>query len=288
MRDAVGIRTSAAPGSLLNQPAVHVLAPLTMLSREGRLIMQLTRREIASRYRGSMLGILWSLLNPLFLLGVYTFVFGGVFRMKWRPGMESTADFAAIVFAGMIVHGFFAECAGRAPALVIANPNYVKKVVFPLATLVWPTVLAALFQLGVSFVVLLAFLAFGSVGLHPTLLLAPLVIAPLVLVTLGACWFIASVGVYLRDIGQTIGLVITLLLFLSPVFYPLSAVPAPFRPLVEANFLTFIIEEFRAVVIEGAWPNWSGLALYALGGVAVAWAGLYWFVRSRKGFADVM
>jgi len=259
-----------------------------MLARERRLISQLARREIASRYRGSMLGIAWALLNPLFLLGVYTLVFSAVFKMRWSASVDSTADFAVIIFAGMIIHGFFAECASRAPGLVLANPNYVKKVVFPLETLVWPTVLAALFQLGVSFLVLLAFLAFRTHAIPLTALLAPVVVVPLVLVTLGVCWFVAAIGVYLRDIGQTIGLIVTLLLFLSPVFYPLSAVPADFRPLVQANFLTFIIDQFRAVTIEGAWPDWVGLGLYTAAALVVAWAGLYWFARSRKGFADVM
>jgi lipopolysaccharide transport system permease protein len=267
---------------------VPPLRPLGMLVQEGNLIGQLARREIASRYRGSMLGILWAVVNPLFLLGVYTFVFGQIFRLRWNVGTESTADFAVLVFAGMIVHGFVAECLGRAPGLVVANPNYVKKVVFPLATLVWPAVLAALFQFAVNFAVLLAFLPFSSAGLHATIVVGPLVILPLVLVTLGACWFLAAVGVYLRDIGQTVGLLVTLLLFLSPVFYPLSAVPAAFRPLVQANPLTFIIEQFRRVVVEGAWPDWIALAGYAVGGLVVAWAGLFWFERSRKGFADVL
>lgn len=272
----------------MSNPTVPLLTPLTMLSRHGRLIAQLARREIAARYRGSMLGVLWALLNPLVLLAVYTFVFGTVFRMRWNTGAETTSQFASIVFAGMIVHGFFAECVQRAPGLILGNPNYVKKVVFPLATLVWPSLLAALFQMAVSFVVLLLFLAFGTAGIHPTVVLAPLVLAPLVLVTLGVSWFVAAVGVYLRDIGHTVGLIVTLLLFLSPVFYPLSAVPERFRPIVEANFLTFIIEQFRLVTLEGRAPDWAGLSIYAAAGIVVAWAGLYWFERSRKGFADVL
>jgi lipopolysaccharide transport system permease protein len=272
----------------VSENAVHILTPITMLSDNGRLVTQLAKREIAARYRGSMLGILWSLLNPLVLLATYTFVFGTVLKLRWTAGTETTPEFAAIVFCGMIVHGFFAECVGRAPGLVLSNANYVKRVVFPLATLVWPTVIAALFQMAVSFAVLVAFLAFGAAQLHATLLLAPIVIAPLVLVTLGVCWFVSAIGVYLRDIGQTVGLIITLLMFVSPIFYPLSAVPEAYRSLVKANFLTFIIEQFRAVVIAGALPDWGGLAIYAVAGVVVAWAGLYWFDRSRKGFADVM
>jgi len=272
----------------MSETVIHPLAPFALLSHHRRLVVQLTKREIAARYRGSMLGILWALLNPMLLLAVYTFVFGGVFKLRWKVGSESTTDFASIVFVGMIVHGFVAECLGRAPGLVLANPNYVKKVVFPLATLVWPSVISALFQTGMSFVVLMLFLVFGSHGLRPTILFAPLVIAPLILVTLGISWFVSAVGVYLRDLGQTIGLFVTLLLFLSPVFYPLSAVPEAFLPLVKANFLTFFIEQLRAVTIAGESPDWSGLLLYLVAGMVVAWGGLYWFERARKGFADVL
>lgn len=274
--------------AVISLAALEPLAPLAMLSRDSRLIWQLSRREVAARYRGSMLGVVWALVNPLFLLAIYAFVFGGVFRMRWRPGAEGTTDFAAIVFAGMIVHAFFAESVGRAATVVIQNPNFVKKVVFPLETLVWPIVLAALFQFGMSFVVLIAFLLFGGIGLHPTIALVPVVIAPFVLATLGVSWFIAAIGVYIRDIGQAIGLVVTLLLFVSPVFYPLSSVPPQLARLVEMNPLTFIIEQFRAVVIDGAWPDWLGLLVYAIAAAVIAWLGLQWFNRSRKGFADVM
>lgn len=259
-----------------------------MLSRDGRLIWQLSKREVAARYRGSILGVVWALVNPLFLLAIYGFVFGGVFRMRWHPGGGSTTEFAAVVFAGMMVHAFFAESVGRAATVIVQNPNYVKRVVFPLETLVWPVVLAALFQFGMSLIVLLVFLVFGPIGLHPTIVLVPIVMAPLAIAALGVSWFLAAIGVYIRDIGQAIGLVVTLLLFVSPVFYPLSSVPAELATLIQLNPLTFIIEQFRAVMIDGAWPDWRGLSVYLIAALAVAWLGLQWFSRSRKGFADVM
>ena len=265
-----------------------ILGPHGSFWRNRRLISQLAKREIVGRYRGSMLGILWSLFNPLFLLAVYTFVFGTVFRMKWGAAAENTAQFAIVVFAGMIVHGFFAECAGRAPGLILENANYVKRVVFPLEVLPYVTVLAALFHTGVSVLVLLAFILIETESLHWTVLLLPVVLLPLAILTVGLCWFLASIGVYLRDVGQTIGLVTTLLLFLAPVFYPIQAVPAEYRNLIYLNFLTFIIEQVREVAIYGHVPDWWGLLLYSMLAVVVAQLGLAWFQRSRQGFADVL
>ena len=264
------------------------LDPFRTLWTNRRLIWQLAKRDIAGRYRGSMLGILWSLFNPLFLLGVYTFVFTTIFKMKWNVPIESKAQFAIVVFAGMIVHGFFAECAGRAPGLILGNANYVKRVVFPLEVLPWVTVLAALFHTGVSLVVLVSFILFESQGLHWTVLMAPVVILPLAILTAGVCWFLAATGVFLRDVGHTVGLIVTLLLFLSPVFYPMEAVPAEYRDLIYLNFLTFIIEQLRAVIIFGEWPNWTGLLAYSLLALIVAWLGLHYFRQSKRGFADVL
>lgn len=264
------------------------LDPFLTLWRNRRLIGQLTKRDVVGRYRGSALGILWSLLNPLFLLVTYTFVFTTIFKMKWNVSIDSRTQFAIVVFAGMIVHGFFSECAGRATALVLANPSYVKRVVFPLEVLPWVTVLAALFHATVSLFVLLAFILVETQSLHWTVLLAPVVILPLAILTVGVCWFLAAIGVFLRDVGQTVGLIVTLLLFLSPVFYPVEAVPPEFRDLIYINFLTFIMEQLRAVVIFGELPNWAGLLAYTLMSLLFAWFGLSWFRKSKRGFADVL
>ncbi|MEP7206508.1 MAG: ABC transporter permease [Casimicrobiaceae bacterium] len=269
-------------------PRLSLLAPFRLLVTQWHLIAQLTRREIASRYRGSRFGMLWSILNPLLLLGVYTFVFSTVFRMRWGPQGDGTAAFAMMVFAGLVVHGLFAECANRAPGLVVAHANYVKKVVFPLEVLPWVTVLAALFHTGISLLVLVIFIVVSGRAVPITVLTVPLIFLPLVLFTVGATWFLSAVGVYLRDIGQTIGLVTTLLLFMSPVFYPLEAVPPQYRSIIQWNFLTPIISDLRAAALAGNmpdWPRWLGMML---AGALVAAAGLYWFRRSRRGFSDVL
>ena len=271
-------------------PSVSPAALITGLLRNRVLIAQMARREVVGRYQGSVMGLAWSFLHPVFMLTVYTFVFSEVFGMRWgqSQGEGGKAQFALILFVGLIVHALFSEVLNRAPGLILNNVNYVKKVVFPLEVLPAILVLAALFHAAVSLVVLQ--LAFGVLHAdwHWTALLAPLVLAPLLILALGLAWMLAALGVYLRDIGQTMGIVTSVLLFLSPVFYPMSAVPERFQPFILANPLTFIIEQARAVLIWGRMPDWIGLGCYALVSAAVAWAGYAWFQKTRKGFADVL
>jgi lipopolysaccharide transport system permease protein len=253
------------------------------------LIWQLVRREVVGRYRGSVGGLLWSFLNPLLLLAVYTFVFSTVFRSRWSPdGDESRVDFALILFVGMIVHGIFAECVNRAPRLILENVNFVKRVVFPLEVLPWVAMGATLFHAAISLLVwAAAFLIFR--GYLPwTTLWLPLVLLPLVVLTVGVAWFLAATGVYLRDVAQTTGIFTAVLLFVSPVFFPITAIPEAWRPLITASPLTFPIEQARAVLVWGRMPDFGGLALYALAALAVAFAGLAWFQKTRRGFADVI
>jgi lipopolysaccharide transport system permease protein len=252
------------------------------------LIAQLTRREVLSRYRGSILGLAWSFFNPLLMLVVYTFVFSVVFKARWGSGDESKADFAIVLFAGLIIHGLFAECVNRAPGLILANVNYVKKVVFPLEILPWVAAGSALFHSAVSIAVLLAAQLIFQHTLAWTVVFLPIVLAPLLLSTMGLAWFLASIGVYVRDIGQAIGIFTMVLLFLSPVFYPVDALPENYRILLLLNPLTPVIGDARRVLIWGQAPDWAGLMLYAAASFAVAWLGFWWFQRTRRGFADVV
>src|SRR5450759_2970385 len=270
-------------------PPVSFNSLTRCLWRNRQLILQMTRREVIGRYKGSAMGLLWSFLNPVFMLMVYTFVFSVVFKARWGvDGNESKTQFAVVLFVGMIVHSLFAEVLNRAPSLILSNVNYVKKVIFPLEILPVISMGAALFHSLVSLVVLLiAFVLFNGY-LHWTAVFTPLVLLPLVILTLGLAWMLASLGVFLRDVGQTIGIITTVLMFLSPVFYPVTALPDEFRPWIMANPLTFIIEQAREVLIWGRLPNWGGLALYLLIALAVAWMGFAWFQKTRKGFADVL
>jgi len=259
------------------------------LWRNHQLIIKMTKREVVGRYKGSAMGLAWSFFNPILMLTIYTFVFSGIFKSHWAEGgEESKTQFAVVLFVGMIVFGLFAEVLNRAPSLILSNVNYVKKVMFPIEILPAIALGTALFQSFVSLGVLLAVFVLLNGYLHWTAVLIPLIILPLAVMALGFAWMLASLGVFLRDVGQTIGIVTTILSFLSPVFYPVSALPEKIRPWVMVNPLTFIIEEARAVLIWGRLPNWLGLGFYTLAAILVAWAGYAWFQKTRKGFADVL
>lgn len=273
----------------------HALQPISLKSllaslwRNRQLILQMSKREVVGRYKGSAMGLLWSFFNPILMLAMYTFVFSAVFNARWGVGgEESKTDFAVVLFVGMIIHGLFAEVLNRAPSLILGNVNYVKKVIFPLDILPVISMGAALFHSFVSLLVLLVVFVSLNGYLHWTVIFFPLVIAPLVILTMGLAWMLASLGVFLRDVGQSIGIVMTIALFCSPVFYPTTALPEEYRFWLMANPLTFIIEQGRAVLIFGGLPNWTGLLVYTVVAIAIAWVGYAWFQRTRKGFADVL
>ena len=273
----------------------HAALPTSLVAlakslwRNRQLIVQMTKREVVGRYKGSAMGLAWSFFNPVFMLIVYTFVFSVIFKSRWGVGGEdSKTQFAVVAFVGMIVHGLLAEVLNRAPSLILSNVNYVKKVVFPLEILPVIAMGATLFHSLVSVGVLLAAFALFNGYLHWTAIFTPLVLLPLVILTLGLAWLLASLGVFLRDVGQTIGIITTVMMFLSPVFYPVTAVPEYLRPWLMANPLTFIIEQAREELIWGRPPDWAGLGIYTLAATVVAWVGYAWFQKTRKGFADVI
>ncbi len=273
----------------------HAPQPLSINSliislwHNRQIIVQMTKREVVGRYKGSVMGLLWSFFNPILMLMMYTFVFSVVFKSRWGfGGEESKTQFAVLLFVGMIVHGLFSDVLNRAPSFILSNVNYVKKVMFPLEILPVIAMGAALFHSLISLSVLLAAFVLFNDYLHWTAVLAPFVLLPLVILTLGLAWILASLGVFLRDVGQTIGIITTIMMFLSPVFYPVTALPEEFRPWLMANPLTFIIEQAREVLIWGRLPNWAGLGIYTLCAIVVAWVGYVWFQKTRKGFADVL
>ena len=269
----------------------HPLSPADMLRslwRNRALLHRFVVREVVGRYRGSFFGLAWSFFHPLLMLAIYTIVFSMVFEAKWTEQSQSPVGFSLVLFVGMILHGFFSECIVRAPTVVLANVNYVKKVVFPLEILPPAALGSALFHAAISFGVLLGMF----VALHglppPTLLAAPVLMIPLVLVAVGASWFLASLGVYVRDVGQIASVLATVLLFLSPVFYSAGAVPAPMRWIMRINPLAVTIGQMRDAVLWGRWPDLSALAIYFPLSLLFAWLGFAWFQKTRTGFADVL
>lgn len=261
---------------------------VSSLWRNRALIKASAKREVLGRYKGSVIGIFWSFFNPLFMLAVYTFVFSAVFKSRWSGGSDSKTEFALVLFAGLIVFNLFAECINRAPSLILSNVNYVKKVVFPLEILACISLLSALFHWFISLSVwFIAYIIFFGTP-HATALYLPLVMLPLAMFILGLSWGLASLGVFLRDVSQFIGLLTTVLMFLSPIFYPATALPENYRHFLYFNPLTPVIEMSRDILFWGKAPDLVLLSIAYFIAALTAWLGFAWFQKTRKGFADVL
>ncbi len=276
----------------------HAAQPTSLVAlaknlwRNRHLIVQMTKREVLRLYKGSIIGLAWAFFNPIFMLAVYTVIFSVVFKARWGSdrfdGDENKLQFAVVIFVGMIVLGLVSDALNRAPGLILSNVNFVKKVVFPIEILPVVAMGTAFFHSLISLSVLLAALVFFNGYLNWTVVFIPLILLPLLILSTGLSWILASLGVFLRDVGQVTGVITRMLLFLSPVFYQVTAVPEKFRPFIMANPLTFIIEQAREVLIWGHLPNWLGLGIYTLVATSMAWVGYAWFQKTRKGFADVL
>jgi len=271
--------------------ALHPVSPAALfgtVAEHASLLWQFARRDLSGRYRGSLLGFGWAVVNPLLLLAIYTFVFSVVFQIRWDVPVESRFGLALVIYAGMVVHGFAAEVMTRAPALVVDNRNLVKRVVFPLHLLPWSVLLVAAFHyfVGLALIALAVLATTGS--LPATAVALPLLWVPQALLALGIAYAFAALGVYLRDLSQVAGFLALALLFASPVFYPASAVPAQWQLVIALNPVAILIEATRGALLYRTWPDAATLAwLWALG-AAAAWLGFYWFQRTRRGFADVL
>jgi lipopolysaccharide transport system permease protein len=261
---------------------------LRSLIQNRGLLWDLVKRDFIGRYKGSMLGVFWSLFNPLFMLAIYTFVFSVAFKARWGTGEESKVAFAIVLFSGIIVHSFFAECLNRAPSLITSNPNYVKKVVFPLEILPWMALFSALLHFLVSFCVLLVFCLLARVDVHIGVFLIPIILIPLVLMIMGLSWIFASLGVYLRDLSQIMGMVTTVALFLAPVFYRIESLPEVYQTILVWNPITLPVMQLRDLMLWGKPLQWDKWAISLAIGVFVCQIGFWWFQKTRRGFADVL
>ena len=257
------------------------------------VIHQLTRRAVLSRYRGTALGLVWSLLTPMLMLAIYTFVFGLVLEIRWPVQEGGQAQFAAILFSGMIVHSLLSDCLIQSTTLISDNPQYVKKVVFPLEALPWVTVLSALFQAGISLAVLILYLfglyLFGGDHVFGwSVIFLPLPFIMLSIVCLGIGWFVSAAAVYFRDISQLMGVINTVLFFMAPILYPKSALPESIQFLLYLNPITFPIEQLRNFLLWNRAPDILGIGIYTTVALVFSYLGFLWFERVRKGFADVL
>jgi lipopolysaccharide transport system permease protein len=241
------------------------------------LFLQMLKRDVQQRYRGSQLGFIWAFIYPILMLLVYTFVFGMVMKVKWGVVGQDNIHFGIILFSGLLLHGMLAEVLVGAVGLISGNQQYVKKVVFPLPLLSLVSLANAFFHMLLGMLILVAMFLITGGTLHWTILLVPIVLLPFVLFLLGASWFVSVLGVYVRDLSQFMGVIVTCLLFLGPIVYPFSAVPDEIKTYVLwLNPLTIVVEQFRAVLLFGQMPDWMLLA------------GTWFFSRTQDGFADVI
>lgn len=252
------------------------------------LIYSLVRRDVIGRYQGSIAGVLWSFFNPILMLVVFTFVFSVVFKARWPGGSASKTEFAMVLFSGLLIYNLFAECVTRAPGLILSNVNYVKKVVFPLEILPYVALGTALFHMAVSLLVWFVFYTIFF-GIPPVTILAlPVLLLPMFILVLGLSWLLASLGVFLRDVGQVIGVLVMVLLYLSPIFYPVEILPERYQIWMHLSPLTYVVEDARNVMIWGRAPDLSSWLLFTLIACSISWLGFAWFQKTRKGFADVL
>lgn len=266
------------------------IARIGPMRRQWSLLKQMVWRDVEMRYRGTGLGLIWTLLMPLLMLGVYTLVFGTIFQSRWAGASESASpvEFAVILFAGLIVFQLFSDVIMRAPSIVISNANLVTRVVFPLEILVPVVVGSAAIHAAVSLMLLLPFIYFVFDAFHWTVVFLPVVLAPFLLLIAGLAWFLASVGTFVRDFGQFVGPVVTAMLFLAPIFFPLTSMPAWIRPLLFFNPVTVPVEQLRRILIFGQLPQLVDIGVYAIASLLIAVLGYTWFQMTRRGFADVL
>lgn len=267
-----------------------LLASITQPWRHRGLIRTLAWRDIALRYRGAFLGALWPVLTPLLMLAVYTLVFGVVFATRWpgRVGEGGIGLFALMLLSGLLLQGLLAEVLTRAPLLVVSQPNYVKKIVFPLEVLAWVSLLSSLFHALAGLALLILVNAVWGTGLAWTQLLLPLVLLPFCVLLMGLNLMIAAFGVFVRDLAQVMGSLVTLTMFLGPIFYPRAAMPESMRPWLALNPITVPLEQARLLLFEGLPADAAALAVYSVAALLVYGVGLWLFTILKKGFADVV
>ena len=261
--------------------------PLWELPRRFDLIASLTRREIAARYKGSVLGIVWAVLTPVVTIATFTLIFSGIFGARFGI-VGSGWEFALYLFCGLLPWTAFQEAVQLSSQKIVSQANLVKRVVFPLETLPVAQTLASLANQLFGTIALLVAALIIQRAVYPTVLWLPVLIVPQLLLTFGVAWLVASLGVFLRDIVQGIALLLMVWMYLTPIIYPESVVPERFRTLINANPFTPLIRSYRRIILEGTAPDWRGLAYFTTFALIIFIFGYWWFARTRKNFADVI
>ena len=264
-----------------------VWQPLLQLPARGELIFSLARRELVARYKGSVLGIIWAVLTPVVMIAIFTVIFAGIFGARFGAS-NSHWDYALYLFCGLLPWTMFQETIQQSATTIVAHANLVKRVVFPLETLPVAQALSALGHQLFGTIALLVAAVLIRRQLSATALWLPVLLIPQLMLTLGAAWLIASLGVFLRDISQGITLLLMAWMYLTPIIYPESVVPEKFRTFVNINPFTALVRNYRLILLNGAQPDWRGLIYFSVWAIVCFVFGYWWFARTRKNFADVI
>jgi lipopolysaccharide transport system permease protein len=271
---------------------INIAAPFKLISENRELLRQLVKRNIYGRYRGTAGGLAWSVMQPLLMLAVYTFIFSVVFKSRWGTlpsgGIDGSYSYSVIMFCGMTVFSVFSESITAAPMLIVSNPNYVKKIIFPIEILPIAQVISST----IINLIWMAILFIGAVfllkSLYWTMLLLPIIFIPFLFFTTGLSFFVASLGVYFRDLAHVNGIIVQILFLLTPIFYSTQMVPEKFQFFLKLNPLTWIVEETRAVFLFKQLPNWDAIIVIIIISFLTFQLGYVWLNKTKKGFADVL
>lgn len=265
----------------------HLVRLKSYIKKRYFLVLQLTKREIHKKYRGSLLGFLWTFVNPLVLFITYSFLFSVVFNAKFESNDEKS-NIAIMVYCGVILHLFFSECIMSAPSLIYSNSNYVKKVVFPLEILIVPVLLYSLLNLIINIGLLLIILYINNGYLYKEILLLPFLLLPLIIFIIGLMLIFASLGVFIRDISQLSAILNTVMLFVSGVFFTINDLPEKYQSILSFNPLAQAIASIRFVMLKGPGLDYYLLMKTFCVAFTFLFIGITMFKKLRKYFADVL
>jgi lipopolysaccharide transport system permease protein len=273
--------------SLLRAVGRAFTYPCTLIWRHRSLIRSMVRRDIVGRYRGSFGGVFWTVLNPLLLMATYYFVFGIVLRARFGQD-QSRTGYVLYFLCGMLPWLAFSEALGRSALVILEYRNFVKKLVFPLETLPVNLVIAGLVTEVFALVIFTAGILAVRGAVPAAVLWLPVLLVPQVLLTAGLCWFLAALGVYVRDLGQINGFLLTLWFFLTPICYPVESLPAPALAILSRNPMFTLVRGYRDVFLEGRRPDLGSLSILLIVSAFIFFAGHAWFYKLRRSFADVI
>ena len=265
----------------------NIWKPLLTLPGRGELIFSLAKRDLLTRYKGSALGLIWAIVTPVVMIAIFTFIFAGIFGARFGNS-SSHWDYALYLFCGLVPWTMFQDTLQQSVTTIVSHANLVKRVVFPLETLPVAQAFSALGnQLFATIALLLGIIVIQH-QLPLTIVWLPVVLLPQLLLTIGAAWLLASLGVFLRDIVQGVSLVLMAWMYLTPIIYPETIVPERFRWLIAVNPFTPLVRSYRRIFLESQAPDWRGLGYFTLIAIVVFVFGYWWFARTRKNFADVI